>query len=147
MDRITSCKIIKFCQTPLLLLLNTGNDMKQKIISTLIECILAIIIFGGIGVMLAWRGWAMKTTPTCPDGLYQFDCEIEGVNLVCFMEYFPEEIGSVDSYGSPYEPNIDECMSLNNAYIAGNDVDIGHLLLQEFVDHIEVSALDKFHDR
>ena len=56
MDRITSCKIIKFCQNPLLLLLNTGNDMKQKIITTLIECVLAIIIFGGIGVMLAWRG-------------------------------------------------------------------------------------------
>ena len=56
MDRITSCKIIKFCQNLLLLLLNTGNDMKQKIITTLIECILAIIIFGGIGVMLAWRG-------------------------------------------------------------------------------------------
>jgi hypothetical protein len=30
--------------------------MKQKIISALIECSLAIIIFGGIGVMLAWRG-------------------------------------------------------------------------------------------
>ena len=56
MDRITSCNIFKFCQTPLLLLLNTGNDMKQKIITTLIEWTLAIIIFGGIGVMLAWRG-------------------------------------------------------------------------------------------
>ena len=86
----------------------------------------------------------MNQTPACPKDLYQFDCEIEGVNLICFMEYYPEEIGSVDSYGSPYEPNIDECMSLNNAYIAGNDVDIGHLLLQEFVDHIEVSALEKF---
>ena len=30
--------------------------MKQKIITTLIECALAIIIFGGWGVMLAWRG-------------------------------------------------------------------------------------------
>jgi len=30
--------------------------MKHKIIQTLIECVLAIIIFGGIGVMLAWRG-------------------------------------------------------------------------------------------
>jgi len=98
-----------------------------------------------------WRdagleGLSMTTTPACPNGLYQFDCEIEGVNLICFMEYYPEEIGSVDSYGSPYEPNIDECMSLNNAYISGNDVDIGHLLLQEFVDHIEVTALAKFKD-
>jgi hypothetical protein len=30
--------------------------MKQKIITVLIEWTLAIIIFGGIGVMLAWRG-------------------------------------------------------------------------------------------
>ena len=86
-------------------------------------------------------------TPPCPNGLYQFDCEIEGVNLVCFMEYYPEEKGSVDSHGSPYEPDIEESMQLNNAYVSGNDVDIGHLLLQEFVDHIEVSALEKFLDK
>jgi hypothetical protein len=30
--------------------------MKQKIITALIEWTLAIIIFGGWGVMLAWRG-------------------------------------------------------------------------------------------
>jgi hypothetical protein len=30
--------------------------MKQKIITVLVEWTLAIIIFGGIGVMLAWRG-------------------------------------------------------------------------------------------
>ncbi|CAB5187483.1 hypothetical protein UFOVP159_52 [uncultured Caudovirales phage] len=30
--------------------------MKHKIITTLIECALAIIIFGGWGVLLAWRG-------------------------------------------------------------------------------------------
>jgi hypothetical protein len=30
--------------------------MKHKIIQTLIEFFLAIVIFGGIGVMLAWRG-------------------------------------------------------------------------------------------
>jgi hypothetical protein len=30
--------------------------MKSKIIQTLVEWTLAIIIFGGIGVMLAWKG-------------------------------------------------------------------------------------------
>jgi len=30
--------------------------MKSKIIQTLIEWTLAIVIFGGIGVLLAWRG-------------------------------------------------------------------------------------------
>ena len=33
------------------------NQMKSKIIQTLVEYVLAIIIFGGIGVLLAWRGW------------------------------------------------------------------------------------------
>jgi hypothetical protein len=32
------------------------QNMKHKIITTLIECTLAIVIFGGIGVLLAWRG-------------------------------------------------------------------------------------------
>ena len=30
--------------------------MKSKIIQTLIEWTFAVIIFGGIGVLLAWRG-------------------------------------------------------------------------------------------
>jgi hypothetical protein len=32
------------------------KQMKDKIIQSLIEAVLAVIIFGGIGVMLAWRG-------------------------------------------------------------------------------------------
>ena len=89
----------------------------------------------------------MKPTPNCPKDLYQFDCEVEGVDLVCFLEYIPEEKGSVDSLGSPYEPDLDESMTLNNAYIAGTDVDIAHMILQSMVDHIEVTALEKFLDR
>jgi hypothetical protein len=98
-----------------------------------------------------WRdagleGLIMKTTPNCPNGLYQFDCEIEGVDLICFMEYYPEEKGSTDYTALPYEPDYDESMTLNNAYIAGTDVDIAHMILQSLVDHIEVSALEKFKD-
>jgi len=87
-----------------------------------------------------------QPTPPCPKGLYQFDCEIEGVNLICFLEYSPEEKGSTDSYGAPYEPDIEEGMMLNNAYIAGTVVDIAHMILQSLVDHIEVIALEKFKD-
>ncbi len=88
----------------------------------------------------------MKPTPSCPRDLYQFDCDIEGVDLVCFLEYSPEEKGSTDSLGAPYEPDFEESMTLNNAYIAGTDVDIAHMLLQSLVDHIEISALEKFKD-
>ena len=86
-------------------------------------------------------------TPPCPKDLYQFDCSVEDVDLVCFLEYSPEEKGSTDSLGSPYEPDFEECMTLNNAYIADTDVDIAHMILQGFVDHIELTALGKFNDR
>jgi hypothetical protein len=84
------------------------------------------------------------STPPCPKDLFQFECAVEDVDLVCFLEYSPAEKGYTDSYGAPYEPDIEECMTLNNAYIAGTDVDIAHMILQSMVDHIEVSALEKF---
>ena len=89
----------------------------------------------------------MNKTPACPKDLYQFGCEIEGVDLICFLEYSPEEKGSTDSYGSPYEPDLEESMVLNNAYIARTDVDIAHMILQGFVDHIELTALAKYKDK
>ena len=88
----------------------------------------------------------MKPTPICPNGLFEFACSVEDVDLICFLEYSPEEKGSVDSHGSPYEPDLEEGMMLNNAYIAGTDVDIAHIILQSMVDHIEVTALEKFKD-
>jgi hypothetical protein len=88
----------------------------------------------------------MNKTPSCPKDLYQFECSVEDVDLVCFLEYSPEEKGSTDYTALPYEPDYEECMTLNNAYIAGTDVDIAHMILQSMVDHIEVSALEKFKD-
>ena len=88
-----------------------------------------------------------QPTPVCPKGLFEFECWIEDVCLTCFLEYSPEEKGSVDSFGSPYEPDFEECMTLNNAYVTNTDLDIAHLLLQSMVDHIEVSALEKFLDK
>jgi len=86
------------------------------------------------------------STPQCPRGLFEFKAIIEDVELTCFLEYSPEEKGSTDSYGSPYEPDLEEGMMLNNAYIFGTDVDIAHMILQSLVDHIEVTALEKFKD-
>jgi len=87
------------------------------------------------------------STPNCPNCFFEFACAIEDVDLVCVLEYSPAEKGSTDSYGAPYEPDFEECMTLNRAYIAGTDVDIAHMILQSLVDHIEVSALEKFLDR
>lgn len=83
-----------------------------------------------------------KATPSCPKGLVEFECEVEGVDLVCYLEYTPEELGSRDSHGLPNEPDYPEDMELVNAYVKGTDIDIGHLLLQSLVDHITTTALE-----
>jgi hypothetical protein len=84
----------------------------------------------------------IKPTPACPKGLVEFECEVEGVDLVCFLEYTLEELGSRDSRGLPNEPDYPEDMELVNAYVKGTDIDIGHLLLQSLVDHITTTALE-----
>ena len=84
----------------------------------------------------------MNPTPTCPPGFTKYACEVEGVDLVCHLEYMPAEYGSQDSMGLLYEPDQDESMELVNAYVAGTDIDIGHLLLQYLVDHITTTALE-----
>ena len=86
----------------------------------------------------------MKSTPACPQGIIEFECELEGVDLVCHLEYIPEEIGSLDSHGLPYEPDYPETMELVNAYVKGTDIDIGHLLMQNLVDHITTTALEDY---
>jgi hypothetical protein len=88
----------------------------------------------------------VNMTPECPNGLIEFACEIEGVDLVCFLEYFPSEFGSKDSIGLAYEPDQDESMDLVNAYIAGTDIDIAHLMMQSFVDQITSTAMEKLND-
>ena len=89
------------------------------------------------------RTW-VGLTPACPKGLTEYECEVEGVDLVCFLEYTPDEEGSRDSYGLLNEPGTSENLELVNAYVKGTDVDIGHLLLQYLVDHITTTALEDF---
>jgi hypothetical protein len=93
------------------------------------------------GKEVAQRTW-VGLTPSCPRGLTEYACEVEGVELVCHLEYTPSEDVGRDSYGLPSEPGTAEDMDLVNAYIKGTDIDIGHLLLQGIVDHITTTALE-----
>jgi hypothetical protein len=86
----------------------------------------------------------MNRTPVCPKGLIEYHCDVEGVDVVCFLDFTPEEFGSRDHYGLPNEPDTHESMELVNAYVKGTDVDIGHLLMQSLVDHITTTALEDF---
>ncbi len=84
--------------------------------------------------ILAIREALYKTQILNTPELYQFKCEVEGVELDCRLEYEPLE----ENY--PDAPDIEECMNLVNAYT--NGVDIAHLLMQSIVDHICESALE-----
>ena len=86
----------------------------------------------------------VKPTPSCPKGLLEYHCDVEGVDLVCFLDFTPEEFGSRDSRGLPNEPDYPETMELVNAYVKGTDVDIGHLLMQSLVDELTTQALKDF---
>lgn len=70
------------------------------------------------------------------DDLFRIIVEVEGVTLVCFLEYEPEEL----NYGDA--PDFPACMNLVNAYCG--DIDIAHLLMQSIVDHICEEALTQF---
>jgi hypothetical protein len=84
---------------------------------------------------------SMNPTPACPKGFYEHACTVEGVDLVCHLEYIPSEYGSKDSMGLLYEPDTEQSMDLVNAYVAKTDIDIAHLLLQYVVDEITNNAL------
>ena len=90
---------------------------------------------GALPIEVCHQIWGTKGkgTSMTPD-LYQFNCEVEGVELQCKLEYEPPEKNYPDA------PDIDECMNLVNAFT--NGVDIAHLLMQSIVDHICESALE-----
>jgi hypothetical protein len=91
-------------------------------------------------------GVIRKPTPPCPKGLYEYRCEYCDIDLVCHLEYYPPEKGSVDSYGAPYEPSTDEAMDLVAIYIAGTDVDVSPIIAATFMDDIERFALIEFRE-
>ena len=65
--------------------------------------------------------------------LYKFNCEVEGVELTCHLEYEPEELNHGEAPDSP------ACMNLVNAFCG--DIDIAHILMWSIVDHICEEAL------
>jgi hypothetical protein len=83
----------------------------------------------------------MNPTPRCPAKHYEFRCTLCDIDLVCHLEHFPAEKGSVDSYGAAYEPDIDESMFLVCVYLEGSDVDIVAIVSATYLDHLETLAL------
>ena len=70
------------------------------------------------------------------DDLFRIIVEVEGVTLVCFLEYEPAEFNHGEA------PDFPECMNLLSA--SCGDIDIAHILMQSIVDHICEEALTQF---
>lgn len=85
-----------------------------------------------------------NTTPPCPADLYEFQCTLCDVDLICHFEYIPAERGSVDSMGAPYEADIAESVELVSVYVDGNDVDILQIVAATYLDDLERLALADF---
>ena len=75
---------------------------------------------------------------------YDFVCdELNGVTLTCFLEYEPEDLGSVDAYGLKNEPDYPETWSLMYAYTP-EGLDIAGVLHPDVVNTIEQQAADMY---
>ena len=83
----------------------------------------------------------MNPTPNCPKGAYEFEITLDDVDLICHLDYFPAEKGSIGSFGEPLEPSSDEGMDLFSIYVAGTDADIVSFLDKFFINNIECLAL------
>ena len=83
----------------------------------------------------------MNITPPCPVGLYEFQCTLCDVDLICHFEYVPAERGSVDSMGAPYEADIAESVELVSVFVDGNDVDILPIISATYWNDLERFAL------
>ena len=70
------------------------------------------------------------------EDLFRIIVEVEGVTLVCFLEYEPAEFNHGEA------PDFPECMNLVNAFC--EKIDIAHILMQSIVDHICEEALTQF---
>ena len=89
----------------------------------------------------------MNPTPNCPKGAYEFEITLDDVDLVCHLDYVPEEKGSTGSLGDPYEQDVDEGMDLFSVYVAGTDADIVSFLDKFFIGNIECLALLAYKDK
>ena len=89
----------------------------------------------------------MNPTPDCPLNSYQYEVTLCDVDLVCHLDYVPEERGSTGSLGDLYEPDYPDEMDLVAAYVAGTDVDLLPILASTFMDHIERLALIAYKDK
>jgi hypothetical protein len=78
--------------------------------------------------------------PPLPMGLHSTWLDHKGVQLLCYFEFEPEEIGSREPIsGMKLEPDYPASVTLVNVYV--RDVDIMPMLPHELIDDLECKIL------
>lgn len=94
----------------------------------------------------AARNLLNTSTPECPSGMYEFEWDGDLAEpITCHLSYDPAERGFRE-YGSglQLEPDFDECMTLEAAYIRGLEMSL--ILSPSQIALIESMALVDLHE-
>ena len=60
--------------------------------------------------------------------LFSYECDDLGVDLACWFEYEPAEVGYRTRFGEQLEPDYPATWSLHHVYLPGSAVDIAPVM-------------------
>lgn len=76
---------------------------------------------------------------------YVFECDELGMQLTCFFEYEPAEVGSVEAgTGLKLEPDYPEVWTLVSVFMPNSDVDLSGVLHPDVISQMEQGAAEYF---
>jgi hypothetical protein len=76
---------------------------------------------------------------------YMYDCDELGLELKCFFEYEPAEVGAVEyESGLKLEPDYPEVWTLVSVFLPNSTVDLSGVLHPDVISQIETGAAEYF---
>jgi hypothetical protein len=82
--------------------------------------------------------------------MYEFlyECDELGLQLKCFFEYEPAEVGSVEPMsGLKLEPDYPEVWTLISVFLPNSQVDLSGVLHPDVISRVERDAATYFEER
>ena len=78
---------------------------------------------------------------------FVWECDELGMQLTCFFEYEPPEVGSVEPMsGLKLEPDYPEVWTLVSVFMPNSDVDLSGVLHPDVISRIEQDAVIYFEE-
>ena len=72
---------------------------------------------------------------------FMYDCDELGLELKCFFEYEPAEVGSIEPMsGLKLEPDYPEVWTLVSVFMPNSDIDLSAVLHPDVISRIEQDA-------